>query len=347
MPNDSGLRISVKRDLGIPLATQLRDQLVAAISVGDLKVDEQLPPTRQLADFLGINRNTVGQAYRSLEREGYVTTRAGGGTVVAAGPAARSTRRAHQLRQLVQKALEEARAKGFGPEEFGQAAYYQGLQSAASHEVSVLVVDEYQGELDFLCKAVVENVEVGVHGMLLQEVERLVASDRAWELEGFDFALVPFYCLAQAREILSQAGLPVLGAGLGPSLSTLLRIAQVPREQRVTIVCTEPSGVDPMEAALEAAEIAFPQVRKASLRDSDLDEAVAWAELLIMSQGSVEQIRRMAPDKPTVAYSVTVDEASLATIRSYAEYVARRNAQGSRQQPRSAKRAPNVDGVGP
>jgi len=67
----------------------VRDQLVARISEavknGDLDAGFRLPPSRQLADELDLNRNTVAAAYAELGRLGLVRSRVGAGTFV--GPA--------------------------------------------------------------------------------------------------------------------------------------------------------------------------------------------------------------------------------------------------------------------
>ena len=189
------------------------------------------------------------------------------------------------------------------------------------------MIDEYQGELEFLSKAVREQVGTEVRSMSTEEVEQLLPAGRSREFEGFDFALVPSYSLSRVAGLLSEADLPVLGVGLGPSLSALASIAQVPRENRVTIVCTEPSGMIAMETALATAQIEFPHAQKVSLRDENLGEAVAWAEIVIASQGSLARVQELAPSKPIIAYSTTVDESSLAAIRGYAEQIAKRRAQ--------------------
>jgi Bacterial regulatory proteins, gntR family len=59
---------------------------VGAIELSLLRPGQRLPTVRQLAEFLGIDRNTVAQASRQLESEGHVITRAGGGTTVAGDP---------------------------------------------------------------------------------------------------------------------------------------------------------------------------------------------------------------------------------------------------------------------
>ena len=49
-----------------------------------------LPPSRVLAADLGVSRGVVVEAYQQLAAGGYLTSRAGGYTEVAAGPAPRA-----------------------------------------------------------------------------------------------------------------------------------------------------------------------------------------------------------------------------------------------------------------
>ncbi len=68
---------------GKPLTGQLYEQLRLAITRGRLLPGDQLVPSRQLADELGVSRHTVTTAYGRLVAEGYAEGRAGGGSVVA------------------------------------------------------------------------------------------------------------------------------------------------------------------------------------------------------------------------------------------------------------------------
>src|SRR5829696_4535758 len=60
------------------------EQLATAIRLGVFVVGEQLPPERELAERLGVSRNTLREAIAALRDSGLVTTRRGrgGGTVV-------------------------------------------------------------------------------------------------------------------------------------------------------------------------------------------------------------------------------------------------------------------------
>jgi GntR family transcriptional regulator/MocR family aminotransferase len=70
----------------IPLSRQSNvfDRLRQGILTGTLQPGARLPPTRHLADELGMARQTVVLAYERLAEEGYVRTRIGSGTFVAA-----------------------------------------------------------------------------------------------------------------------------------------------------------------------------------------------------------------------------------------------------------------------
>jgi GntR family transcriptional regulator/MocR family aminotransferase len=66
-----------------PLHRQIYAAMRAAILEGRLAASARLPPSRVLADDLGVSRTTVLGAYDQLAAEGYITGRAGGGTRVA------------------------------------------------------------------------------------------------------------------------------------------------------------------------------------------------------------------------------------------------------------------------
>jgi len=66
-----------------PAYQQVVDQIKRDIALGRLKKAQQLPTVRQLASELTLNPNTIGKAYRQLEQENIIHTRAGAGAFVA------------------------------------------------------------------------------------------------------------------------------------------------------------------------------------------------------------------------------------------------------------------------
>jgi 2-aminoadipate transaminase len=78
-----GLVIDVSA--GTPVYRQIAEGIQAAVRDGRLTAGQQLPPTRDLAKQLGVNRNTVIAAYDRLVELGAATGHTGRGTFLA-GP---------------------------------------------------------------------------------------------------------------------------------------------------------------------------------------------------------------------------------------------------------------------
>jgi GntR family transcriptional regulator/MocR family aminotransferase len=75
-------------------------QLAAAVVEGRLEAGEPLPPSRTLAAELGVSRTTIAVVYDRLVSEGFIVTKPGAGTFVAAGMVSRPARRAPRGREL-------------------------------------------------------------------------------------------------------------------------------------------------------------------------------------------------------------------------------------------------------
>lgn len=67
---------------GMTLQSQIRQMLVTAILDEKLPAGEPLPSSRELADQLGVARNTVVLAYEQLVEDGYLVSRARSGNFV-------------------------------------------------------------------------------------------------------------------------------------------------------------------------------------------------------------------------------------------------------------------------
>ena len=60
MTTSSRVRISVERALSVPLSTQIRDQVVAAVSTGDLKEGERTSTSAPARGFPGPQSQYCG-----------------------------------------------------------------------------------------------------------------------------------------------------------------------------------------------------------------------------------------------------------------------------------------------
>lgn len=105
-----------------PLYAQIATRIKVAIAAGDLAPGSGLPSVRQLASQLRINPATVVQAYRELEREGFVEMRQGAGTFVQEVPEkVKGAERSEQAEALVRRMLEDASRLRIPPQDLRKA----------------------------------------------------------------------------------------------------------------------------------------------------------------------------------------------------------------------------------
>jgi GntR family transcriptional regulator len=80
------IRVKVDRAEPIDLHEQVAGEIRRALADGEAQPGERLPPARDLAAILEVNRNTVLRALRQLRDEGLLEFRRGRGITVAATP---------------------------------------------------------------------------------------------------------------------------------------------------------------------------------------------------------------------------------------------------------------------
>ena len=87
MARSTPVPLTLDRASGVPLTRQLADRVREQVVAGALPLGGRLPSTRALAGDLGVSRSVTEQAYDQLTAEGWLESRPGSGTYVAAGAA--------------------------------------------------------------------------------------------------------------------------------------------------------------------------------------------------------------------------------------------------------------------
>ncbi len=114
---DSPNPFAVDPDDELPVGLQLTLRLRALIATGRLPGGERLPSVRRLAEWAGVNLNTVRSVYAGLEAAGLVVSHQGRGTFVAA-----DVRTAPELEEIAAEAIRKALAAGLGARELAEVA---------------------------------------------------------------------------------------------------------------------------------------------------------------------------------------------------------------------------------
>ena len=117
-------RLTMQLDFhsGLPIYTQIVEQIQSQLVNGILKPGDQLPTVRALASELRVNFNTVARAYRLLDEARIISTQQGRGTYITEipPPDVSTNLRQDSLSELTQRFISEAIRLGFTEREISQ-----------------------------------------------------------------------------------------------------------------------------------------------------------------------------------------------------------------------------------
>ncbi len=107
---------------GLPIYTQIVNQIQSQLANGILKPGDQLPTVRALASELRVNFNTVARAYRMLDEARIISTQQGRGTFITEKPPPEVSEklRHESLHALTNRFITEALRLGFSEREVSQ-----------------------------------------------------------------------------------------------------------------------------------------------------------------------------------------------------------------------------------
>lgn len=107
---------------GLPIYTQIVNQVQAQVVGGVLQPGDQLPTVRALAEELRVNFNTVARAYRILDEERIISTQQGRGTYITEIPPPKVSEkiRRESLETLAHRYISEAMRLEFSKSEIRQ-----------------------------------------------------------------------------------------------------------------------------------------------------------------------------------------------------------------------------------
>ncbi len=131
---------TLRIDLGspTPVYRQIVDGLRALLVGGSFAPGEKLPTVREIAIDLGVNHNTVAEAYRLLAEEGWLDLKRHHGATVIPRPRQRAEpAREDELVQRLRELAAQAVADGVGRETVAKhlSALAENLKSSRKETV--------------------------------------------------------------------------------------------------------------------------------------------------------------------------------------------------------------------
>jgi DNA-binding transcriptional regulator YhcF (GntR family) len=311
-------------------AHELEKAILVRIAGGTYAPDSRLPTCAQLAAELGVNKNTVSKAYRTLAGRGYLHTSAGRGTFVLKRPG-RSAPDASvaELSSLLALVVQEAKLAGLGRAQFQEvveqitARYYD----RASPRVGF--VECNRPEATTLSRDLQLALGVPVEPLLLDEV----IADPERYTTTYDVLAVNLSHLVLVEDRLPSAhgteSADIVGLLLPPDPDSLTQVVRLSSGTRLGIVCDLAGTLQSLTGMVAAFNPGLRMTGALTGDDRGVRELIRSVDVILVTLSATAALTSYQPPVPLIGVSFKVDERSV-------QQLAGRIAARARQPPRVA-----------
>lgn len=299
--------IRINESSGVPIYKQIVDQVEYMIEAGQLEDGDRLPSSRMLAAHLSINRNTVARAYAELRDQGFVVTRRRSGVIVAGASEARDKARTRdEAREILRGAIARCLELGLSPGEISSLAYHHSLQ-VERLDVKISFVECNAERAEYFARELSEQLDIPVTPLVLSE---FVPAD----LSDDDLVLTTFYHLSEVRKRAAdgrrEGGNPEVAAiVIAPHLTTLVKLAQLPKSSRVGILYATRDQAESIQQSFAQANLSGVDVIEA--RDG---EPVAGYDVVVIPSEHPDFRERLPEETEVIEFGNVLDVASIKMV---------------------------------
>lgn len=275
--------LDVARDSDVPISTQLYWQLAYQIDTGRLHPGARLLPVRELGNQLRVNANTVRAVYRRLAEAGYVVSRQGAGTRVAARPPVRRT--SGTLDAMVAELLRQAARAGYTADEVAAAVYAVATERRRpGPRINVLFVECTTADARRAAEQISETFAgtAEADGALIDTVvDRL-------ERHHYDLVATSVFHADETIELVAGRA-PVIALMAAPSYAELLdEVGAMPAGSTIGMVCSSTRSTANMVDWLARTGPGVRLVEAVADDPDALDRVDREADLLLLTREALE-----------------------------------------------------------
>ena len=289
------MEFQLNKKTEFPIYQQLKEQIRYFLLNGDLQPGTKLPPPKDLAGYLRINKNTVIVAYKELEKEGVIVTKHGQGTYVSENlPPDPGFKRKQALIELAREALERARELGFGAEDLFTVVFSQTVLGLGPAKATrVLFVECNPPDVNFYVASLEKEVRVPVEGCLLADLADRMDDKAAPEI---DVVVTTFFHVEDVKAICEPMDKKVIAIMPAPEMSALLQVGQLPPGTKVGFICGTEGSTEAMSGSLGAAGIRHIDYECIPYSNREaVAKMLAEVEVIAGCRSVVEEVRKIAP----------------------------------------------------
>lgn len=305
---------------GVPLYVQLKQQISNFITAGIWEAGFKLPTERELAEMLGISRNTVSSAYKELESQQLLISLQGRGTFVAGDNLKKETTgRKGRLLKVIDLALEEAAELGFSPEDFLNLATSRALERKNSIETIDLAFVGTSEEQIFYFQQELgrqSGVKVKVHSFLMKEIKDNPRSARE-RLSSLDLIVTTLVKINELQDLIQPLATPIIGVALELEWETIVQMARLPKNSKLAIISTSQTFADQVQNTLHHSGITDLSFIPSTAQGEYLASVIAAADAVAVASSRVNEVLSLIDKKELIELRYRIDQGSLNMLRCY------------------------------
>ena len=298
-------------------AYEVEKAILVRIAGGAFPPETRLPTCEQFAIELGVNKNTVSKAYRSLVVRGYLRTTAGRGTfVVKRPPRADPAVALANVGSLLALVVQEAKLAGIVREQFQALVEQTTARYYDRTSVRVGFIECNRVDATTLSRDLQVALSLPVEPLL---IENVVAEPQRY-MRGYDILAVNLSHLVVVEDVLrrfeGEDSAEIVALLLPPDPESLIQVARLRPGTRLGIVCDLAGTLQSLSGMVAAYN---PGVRISGALTTDhrgLRGLVKAVDVILVTPSASAALNAYGPKVPLISVSFKVDERSVQRLAS-------------------------------
>lgn len=293
-------------------AAEISHSIEQSVLAGYYPSGTRLPTVRELAQHLGVNKNTVSRAYQILARRGYVEAVRGRGVSVrlpdnATHPALTS---ASDWQSLLRHAFAAARSQDI-PHEYVVAAALRAAGDVYSrNDVRLAFVECNQPDTEDLAVKLQDSVGYSVDRLILSQCQ----ADPEATIGGVDLITTSFFHLAEVRRLAGDRKQDVIGLHVIPMLETILDVARLDA-MVIAVVCDTASAEANLEHIVKTYHPDVTLIAVLSSETERLRQLHAKVDAVVVTRSAADLLATYALTCPVIVVNWTIEQQSVDFLR--------------------------------
>jgi len=290
-------------------AEEVRRAIASRISAGMYPSGTQLPPTREMAQELGANRNTVNKAYRALEQIGLLQPKPGRKAfIVGAAPQANANGAVEHWRRQAHDLVWQAMATGLPRRQVLDDLSSLVSKVYGSRQFKVKFLECNLHDSTALGAELARLADTPVEAGLLDQLDVDTGLGHS-----YDLIVTTFHHLAEVDRIFKHFPDKVIGVDTRLSVDVLHELARL-SSAHIGVIC----GVENTARKLSHIISGYHPgsvVESALLDDQGaVRRLVAACDKLVVTHSSIDQLAAMTNRRPDVLVEFRIDEQSITML---------------------------------